>query len=67
MEEKLLHILKQSSTGLTREELLHKAKIEKIINPLEVLKALKNKGLVSIDKHPKPARFKLTPKAFASF
>lgn len=61
----VLDILKESCCGLTRKEFLAKAKVEGIQNPLDELKKLIDKGLVRIDEHPEPMRFKATPTAFA--
>jgi hypothetical protein len=60
----VLNILKQSSCGLSREELFDKARVEGIARPLDELKELMNQGLVRLDQTPPPARFKATNSAF---
>lgn len=64
MSGNLLSVLKQSDTGLTREQLLAKCQENEITDPLPQAQNLVLSGLVRIDKEPKPMRIKATKKAF---
>lgn len=60
----VLDVLKSACCGLTREQLLEKARIEGIQSPISDLAVLINQGYARIDKEPAPPRYKATNKAW---
>jgi hypothetical protein len=62
----VLDLLKAADCGLTREQLLAKARGYGVEHPLQELKELIEKGIARKDKCPEPCRFKATPAAWST-